>query len=156
MSGLNWQINFDHCSNCVSLAPSSRQKLWTPLGTVFVEKKFWKKIWWGFRHIWVTPWKEFLISWKKWHSEIFWTDLPSRASVVHGLSICLFVCNTFEFRIPVVLSQNATARHVLSVKNMHPQTPEVPEARRSRVTYITILGKGMPYINTQFSVSSPL
>ena len=84
MSGLNWQKNFDHCSICVSVAPSSRQKLWAPLATIFVEKKFWKKFWWGFRHIWVTPWKEFSISWKRWRFEIFRTALPSRASVVHA------------------------------------------------------------------------
>ena len=86
MSGLNWQKNFDHYLICVSVAPSSRQKLWAPLATIFVEKKFWKKFWWCFRHIWVTPWKEFLISWKKWCFEIFRTALPSRTSVVHALS----------------------------------------------------------------------
>ena len=76
--------NFDHSLICVSVTPSSRQKLWAPLATIFVEKKIWKKFWWGFRHIWVTPWKEFLISWKKWRFEIFRTALPSRASVVHA------------------------------------------------------------------------
>ena len=64
------------------------QKVWTPLATVFVQKKFLKKFWWGFRHIWVTPWKEFLISWKKWRFEIFRTSLLSRASdpcpIPHG------------------------------------------------------------------------
>ena len=56
------------------------QKLYTPLTTIFVEKKFWKKFWCGSRPIWVTPWEEFLISWKKWRFEIFRTAAPSRAS----------------------------------------------------------------------------
>ena len=66
MSGVNWQKIFSHCSISGSVAPSSMQKLWTPPAAIFVEKKFWKKFWCGFRPIWVTPWKEFLISWKKW------------------------------------------------------------------------------------------
>ena len=78
MSGLNWHKNFGHCFISGWVAPSSMQKLWTPLATIFVEKKFWKNFWWGFRHIWVTLWKEFLISWKKWRFEIFWSALPSR------------------------------------------------------------------------------
>ena len=80
MSGVNWSKNFCHWSISRQVAPSSMQKLWTPLATVFVEKKIWKKFWWGFRNIWVTPWKEFLISWKKWRFEIFRMSLPSRAS----------------------------------------------------------------------------
>ena len=80
ISGLNWLKNFGHCSISRQVAPSSMQKLWTPLATVFVEKKIQKKFWWGFRPIWVTPWKEFLISWKKWRFEIFRTTVPSRAS----------------------------------------------------------------------------
>ena len=80
MSGVNWQKNFGHCSISMSVAPSSMQKLCTPLATIFVEKKFWKKFWCGFRPIRVTPWKEFLISWKKWRFEIFWTSAGSRAS----------------------------------------------------------------------------
>ena len=50
--------------------------------------KFWKKNWCVFRPIRVTPWKEFLISWKKWRFEIFRTSLESRASdpwVAHGV-----------------------------------------------------------------------
>ena len=84
MCGLDWQENFIHYSISGSVAPSSMQKRWMPLATIFVEKKFWKKFWCGFRPIRVTPWKEFLISWKKWHFEIFRTALPPRASVVHG------------------------------------------------------------------------
>ena len=80
MSGVNWQKNFSHCSISSSVAPSSMQKLCTPLATIFVEKKFWKKFWCGFRPIWVTPWREFLISWKKWRFEIFRTTAESRAS----------------------------------------------------------------------------
>ena len=64
MSGVNWHKNFNQCSISGLVAPSSMQKLWTPLATIFVEKKFWKKIWCGFRPIRVTPWREFLISWK--------------------------------------------------------------------------------------------
>ena len=85
MSALNWQKNFGHYSISVPVAPSSMPKLLTPLATIFVEIFFQKKIWWGFGPIWVTPWKDFLISWKKWRFEIFRTALPSRASVVHGL-----------------------------------------------------------------------
>ena len=80
MSGVNWQKNFSHCSISRSVAPSSMQKLCTPLATIFVEKKIWKKFWCGFRPIRVTPWKEFLISWKKWCFEIFRTSAESRAS----------------------------------------------------------------------------
>ena len=80
MSGLNWPKNFSHCSISGSVAPSSMQKLWTPLATIFVEKKAWKKFWCGSRPIWVTPWKEFLISWKKWRFEIFQMSAESRAS----------------------------------------------------------------------------
>ena len=80
MFGLNWQKKFGDCSINSSVAPSSMQKLWAPLATKFVEKKIWKKFWWGFRPIWVTQWKEFLISWKKWCFKIFWTTAPSRAS----------------------------------------------------------------------------
>ena len=77
MSGLNWTKNFSHCSISGPVAPSSMPKLKTPLATIFVEKKFWKKIWWGSRPNWVTPWKEFVISWKKWRFEIFWTSQVS-------------------------------------------------------------------------------
>ena len=80
MSGVNWQKNFSHCSISRSVAPSSMQKLCTPLATIFVEKNFWKKFWCGFRPIQVTPWKEFLISWKKWRFEILWMSAGSRAS----------------------------------------------------------------------------
>ena len=80
MSGVNWHKNFSHCSISRSVAPSSMQKLCTPLATIFVEKKFWKKFWCGFRPIRVTPWREFLISWKKWRFEIFRTTAESRAS----------------------------------------------------------------------------
>ena len=80
MSGLNWPKNFSHCSISGSVAPSSMQKLWTPLATIFVEKKFWKKFWCGSRPIQVTPWKEFLIPWKKWCFENFRTSAESRAS----------------------------------------------------------------------------
>ena len=79
MSGVNWQkkvvITFSG-----SVAPPSVQKLWTPLAIRFVEKKFWKKFWRGFRPIRVTPWKEFLISLKKWRFEIFGTSKVSSAS----------------------------------------------------------------------------
>ena len=61
-----------HYSISGSVVPSDMQKLWAPLATIFVGKKFWKKFWWGFRHIWVTLLKEFLMSWKKWRFEIFW------------------------------------------------------------------------------------
>ena len=77
MFGVNWQKNFGHYSINRSVAPSSMQKLWAPLATKFVEKKIWKKFWWGFRHIWVTPWKENLISWKKWRFKIFWIVVKS-------------------------------------------------------------------------------
>ena len=80
MSGLNWHKNFSHCSISESAAPSSMQKLWTPLATIFVEKKIWKKIWCGSRPIQVTPWKEFLISGKKWRFEIFGMSKAYRAS----------------------------------------------------------------------------
>ena len=80
MSGVNWLENFSHCSISGSVAPSSMQKLWTPPAAIFVEKKNWKKFWSGFRPIWVTPWKEFLISRKKWCLEIFWMTAESRAS----------------------------------------------------------------------------
>ena len=80
MSGLNWRKNFSHCSISGPVAPSSMPKLKTPLATIFVEKKIWKKFWWGSRPNWVTPWKEFVISWKKWRFEIFRTSLVSRAS----------------------------------------------------------------------------
>ena len=43
MSGVNWSKNFCHWSISRQVAPSSMQKLWTPLATVFVEKKFEKK-----------------------------------------------------------------------------------------------------------------
>ena len=80
MSGVNWSKKFCHWSISRQVAPSSMQKLWTPPAAIFVEKKFWKKFWWGFRPIWVTPWKEFLISWKKWRFEICLMTLLSRAS----------------------------------------------------------------------------
>ena len=80
MSGPNWLKNFSHCSISGSVAPSSMQKLWTPLAAIFVEKKIWKKIWCGSRPIQVTTWKKFLISWKNWRFEIFGTSKASRAS----------------------------------------------------------------------------
>ena len=43
MSGINWQKKFTYCSISGSVAPSSVQKLWTPLATIFVEKTIWKK-----------------------------------------------------------------------------------------------------------------
>ena len=43
MSGVNWQKNLKHCSICGSVVPPSMQKRWTPLATVFVEKKNLKK-----------------------------------------------------------------------------------------------------------------
>ena len=61
------------------------QKLWTPPAAIFAEIKIWKKFWWGFRPILVTWWKHFLISWKKWCFEIFWTSAGSRA-VIHDSS----------------------------------------------------------------------
>ena len=79
MIGLNWHKNFSHCSISESVAPSSMQKLWTPQRPNLLKKKI-KKFWWGSRPIWVTPWKEFLITWKKWCFEIFGTTAPSRAS----------------------------------------------------------------------------
>ena len=39
-SGLNWLKNFSHSLISGSVAPSSMQKLWTPLAAIFVEKKF--------------------------------------------------------------------------------------------------------------------
>ena len=63
-----------------SVVPSSMQKLWTPLVTIFVEENFWKRFWWGSRPIRVALWKEFLISWKIWGFEIFGTSKESRAS----------------------------------------------------------------------------
>ena len=39
MSGLNWQENFDQYLICVSVAPSSMQKVWIPLATIFVRKR---------------------------------------------------------------------------------------------------------------------
>ena len=80
MSALNWQKNFGYYSISVPVAPSSMPKLLTPLATIFVEIFFQKKIWWGFGPIWVTPRKDFLISWKKWRFEIFQTTVLSRAS----------------------------------------------------------------------------
>ena len=54
-----------------------RPKLWTSLATVFVDI-FWKeKNWVGFRPFPMTHWKEFLISWKKWRFEIFWSSWKS-------------------------------------------------------------------------------
>ena len=77
MSGLNWTKNFSHCSISGPVAPSSMPKLKTPLATIFVKKNCWKKFWWGSRPNWVTPWKEFVISWKKWRFEIFRTSQVS-------------------------------------------------------------------------------
>ena len=37
---LNWQQNFSHCSIIGQVMPYRMQKLWTPLATFFVEKKF--------------------------------------------------------------------------------------------------------------------
>ena len=37
-----------------------------------------KKRLWGFRHIWVTSWKEFSIPLGKWHFETSWTHQESR------------------------------------------------------------------------------
>ena len=68
-SVLNWQKVF--CNQPASYS-QFRPKLWTPLGTVFVEI-FWKEKNCGvFRPFPVTHWKEFWISWKKWRFEIFW------------------------------------------------------------------------------------
>ena len=78
MFALNWQKNFRHYLISVPVAPSSMPKLPTPLATIFVEIFFQKKNWWGFGPIWVTPWKNFLIPWKKCRFEIFRTSLPSR------------------------------------------------------------------------------
>ena len=38
MFGVNWHKNFSHCSISGSVAPSSMQKICTPLATIFVEK----------------------------------------------------------------------------------------------------------------------
>ena len=119
MSGLNWQKNFGHCSINKSVAPSSMQKLWALLATIYVEKKIWKKFWWGFRHIWVTPWKEFLISWKKWRFEIFRTALPSRASVVHGLaySSTYFQRSNWYLAIMIEKDLGSTFNHFMLIQN---------------------------------------
>ena len=39
MSRVKWPINSSHCTICWSVVHSSMQKLWTPLATIFVEKK---------------------------------------------------------------------------------------------------------------------
>ena len=54
---LNWPKNYSHCSINGSVAPSSMQKLWTPLSTIFVEKQSKKMEFW-----------------------IFWTSAPSESN----------------------------------------------------------------------------
>ena len=84
MSGVNWHKNFSFCSISGSVGPSSVQKLCTPIATIFVEKKIWKKNWCGFRPIRVTPWKEFLISWKSGILKFF-KRVRNPEPVIHDL-----------------------------------------------------------------------
>ena len=43
ISEINWQKKFLQCSISRSVTPSSMQKLWIPLATIFVEKKIEKR-----------------------------------------------------------------------------------------------------------------
>ena len=79
MSGLNWQKKFSHCSISGSVAPSSMQKLWTPLATIFVEKKFEKNFGVVLDPFELPHERNFWYP-KKNHFEIFRTSEESRAS----------------------------------------------------------------------------
>ena len=68
-------------------------KLWTSLGTVFVEIYSKEKNWWRSRPIWVTSWKEFLISLKKWRFENFQRVKASTFKMpMDGLINCSRLC----------------------------------------------------------------
>ena len=106
--GVNWQKNSNHCSISGSVVPSSMQKLWTPLKTIFVEKKFWKKLWCGFRPILVIKWKDFLMPCKNgdlWffkqvhHPEpVFMHPLNESAKVFKYFWSCWqYLCSTSVF-----------------------------------------------------------
>ena len=118
MSGLNWQKK-SHCSISASVVPSSMQKLWSPLTTLFVEKKFWKKFWCGFRLFRVTPWREFLISWKKWRFLIFWTTAESRASdpciIQHVLRLLPHFWAQKKFWMTLPLGKLSVKRRIFQV-----------------------------------------
>ena len=83
MYGLNWHKNFSHCSISESAAPSSMQKLWTPIATIFVEKKFWKEFWWGSRPIKLPHERNFWFLEKNGVLE-FLEQVRSPESVVHA------------------------------------------------------------------------
>ena len=61
-------------------------KLWMSLATVFVEIFQKEKNWWGSRPIWVTWWKEFSISFKKWRFEFFCRAKASTFTMSTGTS----------------------------------------------------------------------
>ena len=70
-------------------------KLWMPLATIFVDIFQKEKKWWGSRPIWVTWWKEFSISFKKWCFEFFhWAKASTftmTTSYSSSLSVKIFV-----------------------------------------------------------------
>ena len=84
---VNWWKNFGHSTIDMSATPLFVSKLWERLAPVLFEISQKKFFWWGSRPIWVTQWKEFQISVKKWRFEIFRTSALSRGNrVIHGLS----------------------------------------------------------------------
>ena len=84
MFGVNWHKNFSHCSISESVAPSSMQKLWTPLATIFVEKNFWK---------------EFLIFWKKM---VFW-NFRNESGVQSQWSMTKVALSLLSLALPLPL-----------------------------------------------------
>ena len=127
MSALNWQKNLGYYSIIVPVAPSSMLKLLTPLATIFVEMFFQKKIWWGFGPTWVTPWKDFLITWKngvlKFFERVFRLDkfsgscLNLQLKILSKLSFLKEVGNLlafFLFKLNVIKIAILSKRHFLA------------------------------------------
>ena len=83
---VNWWKNFGHSTIDMSATPLFVSKLWERLAPVLFEISQKKFFWWGSRPIWVTQWKEFQISVKKWRFEIFRTSALSRGNrVIHDM-----------------------------------------------------------------------
>ena len=100
---VNWWKNFGHSTIDMSATPLFVSKLWERLAPVLFEifqKKF---FWWGSRPIWVTQWKEFQISVKKWRFEIFRTSALSRGNrVIHDLMMYLISVNRIGMLVMVI------------------------------------------------------
>ena len=114
---VNWWKNFGHSTIDMSATPLFVSKLWERLAPVLFEISQKKFFWWGSRPIWVTQWKEFQISVKKWRFEIFRTSALSRGNrVIYVLHLSLACAQN---RLPPIFRSQANDRS----NNLHLRVP---------------------------------